>query len=88
MVTTWQVNSISSLVALVPVTSRDNGFPLHVKIAEDNPIHGFAQCEAMRAMGLDVREQKGRASIVGAIDHETLGQIMDTIRGMLALEGF
>ena len=48
----WHVNRMSALTLLAPVTSVDNGYPLHVRIADDNPVYGFVQCEALRAVDL------------------------------------
>lgn len=36
-----------------------NGCPLHVPIADDNPIYGFVQCEVLRSVDLGARERGG-----------------------------
>lgn len=82
----WEVNRMSSLTVLAPVTSRDNGYPLHVPIAEGNDIYGFVQCEAIRAMDLDVREQDGSARIVGQLDDATMAQVMACVRVVVGLD--
>ena len=79
VISPWQVNSMSALTLLAPVTSRDNRFPLHVPIAPGNPIYGFVQCEALRAVDLDSRERKGAAEVVGSIDDATLEQVMERV---------
>ena len=79
VISPWQVNSMSALTLLAPVTSRNNRFPLHVGIAEGNPIHGFVQCEALRAVDLGAREQRGAASVVGALDADTLERVMKRV---------
>lgn len=38
-----------------------NGCPLHVPIADDNPIYGFVQCEVLRSVDLGARERGGHA---------------------------
>lgn len=63
---------MSALTLLAQVTSNDNRYPLHVRIAEGNPIHGFVQCEALRAVDLDALERDGRAEVVGAVDDAAL----------------
>lgn len=75
----WRINRMSSLVVVAPVTSRDNGYPLHVRINDDNPVHGFAQCEAIRAMDYYTREAAGCAEVIGALDDDTVARILATV---------
>ena len=82
----WHVNRMCSLTTMIPVTSVDNGYPLHVKIAEGNPIYGFAQCEAVRAIDLEAREREGAVQVVGALDDDTLARILATVLVVLGIE--
>ncbi|WP_151197466.1 type II toxin-antitoxin system PemK/MazF family toxin [Eggerthella sp. YY7918] len=82
----WEINRMSTLTTLVPVTSTDNGYPLHVRIAEGNPIHGFIQCEAIRAIDLGVREQQGAVEVVGALDDGTLAETLARVLVVLGVE--
>ncbi|MEC4176109.1 type II toxin-antitoxin system PemK/MazF family toxin [Adlercreutzia sp. R7] len=82
----WHVNRMSALTLLAPITSRDNGYPLHVPIAEGNDVHGFVQCEAIRAMDLNVREQENAAEIIGAIDDNTLAEVLACVLVVLGVE--
>ncbi len=75
-----------ALTLLAPVTSVDNGYPLHVRIADDNPIHGFVQCEAIRAMDLETRGNINSIERVGAVDDETLSEILACVLIVLGLE--
>ncbi|WP_241156441.1 MULTISPECIES: type II toxin-antitoxin system PemK/MazF family toxin [unclassified Adlercreutzia] len=84
----WRINKTCALMLMVPVTSVDNGYPLHVKIAAGNPVRGFVQCEAVRAMDLGVREAEGAAEVVGSLDDGTLAQVMATVLVVLGLEEF
>lgn len=86
VVSPWHVNRMSSLTILAPVTSSDNRYPLHVSIAEGNPIYGFVQCEAIRAMDLGAREQQGSVEIVGSLDDETMAEVMARILVVLGVE--
>lgn len=79
VISPWQVNSMSALTLVAPVTSRDNHFPLHVPIAEGNAIYGFVQCEALRAIDIDTRERQGRAERVGSLDDTTLERVMERV---------
>lgn len=82
----WEVNSVCSLTTVAPVTSRDDGYPLHVPIAEGNEIYGFVQCEALRAMDLDVRESRGAAEVVGQLDDATLAEVLARVKVVLGLD--
>jgi mRNA interferase MazF len=67
---------MTNLVLLAPVTSTDNKFPLHVPIATGNPIEGFVQCEALRA--LDLKNRTG-VTRIGEIDDDTLSAILEAV---------
>lgn len=79
VISPWQVNRMSSLTLLAPITSRDNGFPLHVPLPEDAPVYGFVQCEALRAMDLEIRARRGAAERIGLLDDETMSRVMARI---------
>ncbi|MDR1013774.1 MAG: type II toxin-antitoxin system PemK/MazF family toxin [Coriobacteriales bacterium] len=73
-------NSRSSLVAVVPVSSTDNGYPLHVRIDADE-VSGFAFVEGLRT--LDVRQRGYR--LLGYADDAAMRSIMTSIRGVFDL---
>ena len=82
----WRVNNMCALTLLAPVTSTDNGYPLHVRIADGNPICGFVQCEAIRAMDLEARGSANSVECVCAIDDETLSEVLARVLVVLGLE--
>lgn len=82
----WEINRMSSLTLLAPITSRDNGYPLHVPIAEGNDIHGFVQCEAIRSMDLGAREREGAIELIGPLDDLTLSKILACVLVVLGVE--
>ena len=88
MVSPWQVNRMSALTMVLTITSKNNGYPMHIEIAEGNPIHGFVQCEAIRAMDLESRdfERPGSVEIVGSIDDGTLSRCLACVKVVLGLE--
>lgn len=86
VVSPWDVNRISALTVLVPVTSTDNGYPLHVRIAEGNEIRGYAQCEAIRAIDLGARERQGAVELAGAVDDATLADILARVLVVVGIE--
>lgn len=82
----WEVNRMCSLTLLAPVTSVDNGYPLHVSIAEGNPVYGFVQCEAMRSVDLGARERENAVEVVGALDDATLSRVLATALVVMGVE--
>ena len=88
VLSSWEVNRMSSLTLVAPITSRDNGFPLHVPIEEGNAIYGFVQCEAIRAMDLGARERENAIEVVGPLDDRTLSRVMACVLVVLGLEEF
>lgn len=82
----WEVNRMCSLTLLAPVTSVDNGYPLHVPIAEGNPVYGFVQCEAMRSVDLGARERENAVEVVGALDDATLSRVLATALVVMGVE--
>ncbi|MDR1185554.1 MAG: type II toxin-antitoxin system PemK/MazF family toxin [Coriobacteriales bacterium] len=73
-------NSRSSLVSLVPITTTDNGYPLHVPLKAPS-VAGFACVEQLR--NIDII-QRGYTLLAAATDKD-MRVIMGTIRGMLEL---
>lgn len=86
VISPWQVNTMSALTLVVPVTSHDNGYPLHVEIAGGNPIYGFVQCEAIRSIDLDTHMSAGKASVIGKVDDFTLSRVLGRIRVICGLD--
>lgn len=80
VVSEYGFNSRSSLVVVVPVSSTDTGYPLHIKLESDS-VTGFAVVEELRA--LDV-EQRGY-QLLGYADDKAMRSIMTTLRGVLGL---
>jgi mRNA interferase MazF len=86
VISPWQVNSMSSLTLVAPITSNDNHYPLHVPIQPGNPIHGFIQCEALRAMDLDARSNEGRLEYTGSLDDTTMQAVMGCVAVVTGLD--
>lgn len=82
----WEVNRMCALTLLAPVTSADNRYPLHVPIAEGNPIYGFVQCEALRSVDLGARERENAVEVVGSIDDDTLARVLATVLVVMGVE--
>ena len=80
VVSGYGFNSRTNLVALVPISSTDNGYPLHVRI-ETEKVSGFAFVEAFRTLDVAQRGYK----LLGAADDLAMRTIMTNIRGILEL---
>lgn len=69
-------NSRCTLSWAVPITSADNGYPLHVELLDGNVVEGFAAVEEMRSLDLEGRE----AMRVGTLDAITLSRVLNIAR--------
>ena len=89
VVGTWEANIRSSLVYVVPVTSRDNGHPFHMPVTENEhcPVSGFAQCEALQALDLETRATEGKCNVVGYVSDDELSRILGCILAILGQNG-
>ncbi len=86
VISPWHINRICALTLLVPITSRDNGYPLHMRIADGNSIEGFAQCEALRSVDLGARFSASGVEKVGELDDGTLADILARILVFMGIE--
>lgn len=80
VVTGYPFNCRSSLVGVVPVQTKDSGYPLHVPIHEAG-LHGFACVEMLRTIDVEFRGYR----LLGMADDATMRQIMGIVRGMFDL---
>lgn len=73
-------NSRSNLVCVVPVASKNNGYPLHVRVESDD-VRGWACVEALRTVDVEQRNYR----VVGYADAATMRSILSIVRGMFDL---
>lgn len=69
-------NVLSSLVVVCPITSKVNGHPLHVEIAEGNAVGGCVCLEQVRAVDL---ERRHASKLDGKLDEATMSRVLDGI---------
>lgn len=81
VVSGYGFNSHSSLVGVVPITSKNNGYPLHIPVKGTGDVSGFACVEKLRTLDLQHRGCR----LVGCADDATMRAIMSCIRGMFEL---
>lgn len=78
-------NSHCNLTMVVPITSSDVRYPLHIDVglvpAEggERPVRGYAEAEQLKSLDLDARN----AVKVGSIDAEGMDGILGVVLGCL-----
>lgn len=78
-------NTRCSLTMVIPITSVDNGYPLHVDVGRvpgenDEPaVWGYAEAEQLKS--LDLRSRN--AVRVGTINEEKMAPILSVVLGCL-----
>lgn len=77
VVSVFGFNTRSSLVSVVPLTTKDSGYPLHVEIGAEG-ASGWACVEALRNIDLSRRGYR----LIGYAEDATMRTIMGLIRGM------
>ena len=80
VVTSYALNARSSLVGVVPIQSKDTGYPLHVPVDEAG-LHGYACVEQVR--NIDVARRGYR--LIGCASDALMRRVMGIIRGMYGL---
>jgi len=55
VVSSNEFNQKTSMTIVCPITTRDNGFPLHIKLPEGLVTYGFVAVEQLRAFDLGAR---------------------------------
>lgn len=86
VISPFHVNVKTSLTLVAPITSTNNGFPLHAPIAKDNPVEGFVQVEGLRSLDLGWHEAHGALKHIGSLDDETMAHVMGLVALYTGLE--
>ncbi|MDR1088979.1 MAG: type II toxin-antitoxin system PemK/MazF family toxin [Coriobacteriales bacterium] len=85
VISPWRINNMSALTLVAPITSTNNHYPLHVRIRDGNPVRGYVQCEALRAIDLGAREQQGALKLTGILDDLTMEEVMIRVATVVGL---
>ncbi len=80
VVSGYGFNSHSSMTSVVPVTTTNNGYPLHIAMGK-SPVRGYACVEQLRCLDLSARGYR----LVGVTSRDAMLNIMSAIRGMFEL---
>lgn len=77
---------LSSMVLVAPISSTDNGFPLHISIGEvarsdgrRGVVEGFAQIERVRAIDPAARKVRKVAEVSSARMQEVTRALLETV---------
>lgn len=86
VISPFRVNCMCALTLVAPITSTDNGYPLHVRIADGNEVHGFVQVEGLRSLDLGWHAQQGCLKTAGSLDDDTMAKVMGRVASFTGLE--
>jgi mRNA interferase MazF len=75
-------NKPSGLALFCPVTSRAKNYPFEVPLPADAPVAGVVLVDQVRNLDWHSRQ----ASFIGILDEETLVEIMEKLRPLVALD--
>jgi len=67
---------LSSLTVVCPITSTDNGHPLHIPLGAADDVSGFVCVEQLRSVNLASRRAK---SIEAFISEDTMAEVLEAI---------
>lgn len=82
VVSSDEFNFMSSMTVVVPVTSTDNGYPLHVRISSTGgEVTGFACVEQLRAIDLEAR----RARKVAELPREDMSEVLNLVGAVFGI---
>ncbi len=86
VISPFRVNRMCALTLVAPITSTDNGYPFHVKIADGNEVSGFVQVEGIRSLDLGWHEQQGCLEVAGVLDDEMMAKVMGRVAAFTGLD--
>lgn len=69
-------NRATNMTVVCPITSQDNGFPLHDKLPDECMTHGWIVLEQLRALDLDSRHAK----YIEHLDEPALNRVIAALR--------
>jgi len=81
VLTTAAYHQRSRLALVCPITSREKGWPMEVKLPPGLPIVGVVLVDHLRSVDREAREME----VVGAAPHEVLDEIDARLAPLLSL---
>lgn len=77
VVSSAQFNISTSMTLICPITTRNNGFPLHLQLPKIDERYGWVALEQVRAFDLEARN----AEVIAHLDEE--GTFMRNVLSVL-----
>lgn len=74
-------NMRASLTVVAPVTSLDNGYPLHVRLSGDDDARGCVCVEQLRAIDLAAR----KTEYLGTASAETMDAVLTRVGAVFGI---
>lgn len=66
----------TKMAIVCPITNTDRGFPMHVRLNEENNTTGVILCEQVKSLDYETRN----ASFVEVVPDDILGDVLERIR--------
>lgn len=77
-------NVLSSLTVVCPITTTNNGHPLHIPIEDGNDVSGCVCIEAMRAVDLESPARHAR-SLGAFLDARTMSRVLEACAAVFGI---
>ena len=77
-------NVLSNLTVVCPITSTNNGHPLHVPIVANGLVYGCVCLEQVRAIDLD-DPRRGAVLLNEAMDEETMSRVLEGLGAIFGI---
>lgn len=71
-----EFNLLTSMTLCCPITSHDNGFPLHYKVPKGLSVSGFICLEQLSAKDLIAR----KATVIDRLPQKTIDEVAHLLR--------
>ncbi|MCK5849185.1 MAG: type II toxin-antitoxin system PemK/MazF family toxin, partial [Caldisericia bacterium] len=65
----------TNLAVVCPITNTNNGFPMHISLADHTSTTGFILCEHLKSMDLKAR----KATFVESINSDLLDEVLERV---------
>lgn len=75
-------NENTSFIIVLPITNKDNGFPLHIPIGDSCKTKGFILCEHIRS----IDEKSRRIKVVEQLPGDILKKVIALTKAEISIE--
>ena len=82
VVSTDIYNAYSSLIFVCPITSVDNGYPMHVPLPSGSSVRGWICAEQLSGVDATARRM---APLGEQLDESTMGEVLALIQSIFGL---